>query len=254
LSYYVPHLRKEGIIPSGRVDILRTRNGETSPFYLAAGATWWAAEADQSKFARDAGRLWGAEALRSWVATLAEVYDSLLDSSAYARTDPLLKLQIARRFLELAVKTSDGYKQLLEKRPDFGKVTGGGALLQGNWLEPKNDDDLRDSRKNASEFLKEAPRLTGLAAEAAARDDLRRESVRRGIAVAGWLGRDDSGRPAVDRFAAVEPPEGGGSLYVLDERRWVPVGKAGARGKVESLDESARGYLGWPVFVVSAVE
>ena len=149
--------------------------------------------APQSIFSSRAKSLWDEGSTDGWEARLAEVYDSLLDMP---KMEPLLRLELARRFLDLALNTSAGLLEVIDEQPPFKEILSLRAInLKGNWLDPGQNKALAKPRGEAAKLLDNSPKLGPLVAEAKARGGRRVEASRRGIALVGWICRDDEGRP-----------------------------------------------------------
>ena len=200
--------------------------------------------APQSLFAEQAAKLWEAGARDDWDQKLAEVYDALMDSK---KLEPILKLDLIRRFLRLADQSSAGYHELLAKQSGHADLMGQAALITGNWLDPAQE--LDDRRAQAAQWIARAPRLHPLAAEAAVRDEKRLGTLKQGLVVAGWIGRDDEARPVLVKFDGAKPAPAS-RLYTVADGEWTELGTVSADGSDVGLAEAAASYVGWPAFAL----
>jgi len=207
------------------------------------------ARAPQSIFAEQAANIWGSSGSNSpdnWDKRLAEIDDALLESTDM---DPILKLDLVRRFLHLAVSTSAGYREQLQEHPGFKAVMGALARIDGNWLDPQNDETLTAQREQAKKLIANAPRLSPLAADAATRDDQRLTVLKRALIVLGWIGRDSDAHPVLAIFRGAKPAAGS-RLYTVVGGNWIELGAVSADGKDNLVNETALKYVGWPVFAL----
>jgi hypothetical protein len=202
-------------------------------------------EAPQSSFAERAVTLWEPLTPDEWNARLAKVCDDLLENSA--GMDPILKLSLLRRLLNLAVTTSIGYRHLLEQNAGFKAVTGRSGLITGNWINP--GEDLESERNQASDLIKQSPRLSPLAATATAGDKERLAALKHGLVVAGWIDLTSEGRPVIARFSGADPVADC-DLFMVINGQWIKVGGVSADGKEIGKNTAASDHAGWPVFAV----
>jgi len=226
------------------VDVLRNSDGEKArvPF----GGERQVDRAPQSIFAERAARLWESPERGKWDESMAEVYDELLESK---KMDELLKLDLARRLLDLAVSTSVGYRELLQGQQSFKSVTGISALIEGNWLDPGNDQELKGRRGQAEELIANAPRLRPLAAAAATRDEQRLIALKQGLILAGWICWDDEAHAVIAPFDEAKPAPKS-RLYTVASGKWVNLGSVSEDGVEIRLTDTAGQYVGWPVFAL----
>jgi hypothetical protein len=206
------------------------------------------ARAPQSIFAEQAAKLWGSSGSDEWDERLADVSDALFESNDM---DPLLKLDLVRRFLGLAVRTSAGYRETVQAQAGFKEVTGREGLITGNWLDP--GEELDEKREQAGKLIAKAPRLRRHAADAAARDEQRLAALKQALVVVGWIGRDGEARPVLARFEGARPAAGS-RLETVVNGEWINLGAVSADGREFRVNETAEQYVGWPVFALLSLQ
>jgi len=200
--------------------------------------------AAQSVFAERAAELWDSPDPDEWNQHLADIHDTLLELSDM---DPLLKLDLVRRFLVLAVRTSTGYREIVEKLPEFKEVTGRSGLITGNWLNPS--EDLDNERERAGDLMKAAPRLSRQAGLAANRDEQWLITLKQALVATGWICQDGEGHAMLVRFDGVELAAGS-RLYTVADGGWIDLGVVSGQGKEIRFNVTAGEYVGWPVFAL----
>lgn len=198
----------------------------------------------QSKLLADLEKLWtGKPAADKWHEQLAEAYDRLAEDSDI---EPLLKLQLMRKFLSLAAASSIGYRQILDSMPNYKSIRGTDAIVDGNWYVATNI--LSEERTKATAICDKAPRLGKIAADAAARDQSESGKNKGGVNLVGVLQQEASGETTLALFASVNPTNDS-RLYVVSEGAWLAIGSLKA-DKKSKLEESAKQFVGWPVFSI----
>ena len=197
----------------------------------------------QSKLLPEVERLW-AESARpdQWHQLLAEAYDRVADDNDL---EPLLKLQLMRKFLKLAVASSVGYRLKLEPLPEFQSITGKEGLIDGNWFDPKNG--MSAERTKATSICNAAPRLSKWTSEAAQLDSKELKNAKGGVALTGLLQRE-GGKIGLVRFSKFEPI-GDSRLYVVSEGEWILIGASDADDQLR-MEPVAAQFVGWPVFSI----
>ena len=225
------------------VDVLMDNSGREEPVPFQGPRL--VVKAPQSSFAERAVILWEPLTRDEWNQRLAKVYDDLLENTV--GMDPILKLSLLRRFLNLAVTTSTGYRQMLEQHAGFKAVTGRAGLISGNWINP--GEDLENDRDQARDLIKQSPRLSPLAADATAQDKQRLAAIEQGLIFAGWIDQDSEERPMIARFSGANPLADS-DLFTVSNRQWIKVGAVSADGKeIRNLTATSE-YVGWPVFAL----
>jgi hypothetical protein len=199
--------------------------------------------APQTMFARHAARLWELPDRNAWDENLAAVYDPLLDTKDM---EPLLKLDLVRKLLDLAANTSFGYRRALSEHDGFKEVTGVMALIEGNWLDPTRHLDLQRDRAEA--LLAQAPHLGPMARQAARLDEERLTALKQGLVVVGWVCPDEVSRPRLVKFDRASP--GVGQLYTFVKGKWINLGAIAREGTDPRLSDAAEKFVGWPAFAV----
>jgi hypothetical protein len=165
--------------------------------------------------------------------------------------EPLLKLELARRLLDLAQNTSSGFREIFGEQRAFQEIMSLRALgLQGNWLNPGENEKLEKPRAEAKTLLANSPRLGPLVADAKIRGERRLAESKRGLTLAGWICRDNEGLPALAGFDGASPAPGS-RLYAV-ESDWFELGSVSADGKEFLINATARPFLGWPIFAIAA--
>jgi hypothetical protein len=204
--------------------------------------------APQSVFAEQAEILWSKNEAEPWEDRLARVYDLLLDNK---NMESLLKFELARRLLDLARNTSPGFREILSGPKGFKELMGVGAAvsLRGNWLDPAQNEANESKREEAKKLLAASPRLGPLVADAKTRSENQIAASKRGLTLTGWICRDNEGRPALASFNGAAPTPGGRLFAVAGE--WVELGSVSADGKEFLIKDSARPFLGWPIFAIA---
>ncbi len=147
--------------------------------------------APQSIFAEHAAKLWESPQRDDWDQCLAAIYDELIDAKDM---DAILKLDLLRGFLNLAVHTSPGYRDKLQDLPEFKKVAERPPSLKSDWLDPGKDLDKQ--REDAEALIKQAPRLRDFVVGAAEQDKQRLMALTQGSIIFGWISREGAARPA----------------------------------------------------------
>jgi hypothetical protein len=226
------------------IDVLMDNSGREEPVPFQ-GSLLVMKKAPQSSFAERAVALWEPLARDQWNERLAKVCDDLLENSV--GMDPILKLSLLRRLLNLAVTTSTGYRQNLEQHPGFKAVTGRSGLITGNWINP--GEDLENERDQARDLIKQSPRLNPLAADATARDKQRLAALEQGLIFAAWIDQDSQGQPVIARLRGANTVAGS-DLFTVSSGQWIKVGAVSADGKEIGNITASSEYVGWPVFAV----
>jgi hypothetical protein len=243
LPWYTKEKTKDG--DERPLSFLISRTGQV--LRLDIGSRRIVERAPQSVFAERAARLWGLVGRAQWHARLAETYDELLDSP---KLEPLLKLELVRSFLQLASRSSIGYRQILEGQDAYRTLTGEGAAIPADWISAAEEEAVKPLRKRAEDLLKQAPHLRPLATEAAARDERRLQALRQGFVAFGWISRDDKAKPAIVTFRGAKPSPGS-RLYTSEGQKWIDLGTVGDDGAVRVNDDASL-YVGWPAFSIFA--
>jgi hypothetical protein len=227
-----------------RVDALMDATGTIAEGIPLPG-NWEVEPAPQSVFATRIAELWKPGEKLAWHADLGKQYAALQDADTM---EPLLKVRLVRKLLQLAESTSEGYRRVLEPNPGYQAInTVRASQLEGNWLNPGKDSGLQKPREKATALLAAAPDLNSLAAGAAKYDDDLLKEIKRALVVPGWLSRDSTGAPALAPFTGQQAAPGS-RLYAVIAGEWIEVGLSTENG--EQLTEIADQYIGWPVFSV----
>ncbi len=200
--------------------------------------------APQSVFAEQAAKLWQSTQRTDWIQDVADTHDSLLEMGDM---DPLLKLDLVRRFLSLAVRTSAGYEETLGEMPEFKQLTGRAGLITGNWLDP--GEDLEKERDQATALLKTAPQLLRICALATTRDEQRLLAIKHGLVAIGWICRDGDDSPTLVKFGGASLA-GPSRLYTVGGGEWIDLGLVSDDRTTIRFNTTAGGYVGWPVFAL----
>ncbi|MDB5384721.1 MAG: hypothetical protein JWM11_367 [Planctomycetaceae bacterium] len=197
----------------------------------------------QSKLLPELEKLWTEATADNWHQLLADTYEKL---AADSDIDPLLKLQIMRGFLNLAKKSSIGYRELLQSLPEFVAISGAEGVIDGNWYTPKNV--LAAERTKATSLCDRAPHLAKIASAASERDKRAVSQTNEGIHLVGFLKQNHDGETTLAKFPNFTAVSDS-TLYVVSEGTWIRIGTFPV-SKPPHLDETANRFTGWPVFSV----
>lgn len=246
-----PRVIKDQFGDKIELSILKDFSGKPSPpFVDNKGAYSVHRKAPQSLFAKEkAASLWNVKEFDQWDHTLATLYGQLRQDSDM---DALVKLALAQRILKLAKAGSEGFRQKLSttEASAFSRLTDVDAiaLAEINWLDA-GTPGLPEKQKDAEERLKNAPDLERLEPEATNIDKQCRAQAEQPatIDLMGWI--------LCNKTGAIVSSRGGfkvlssAKAFVIVKNQWFEIGSvAGAR--IE-LKETAKDFLGWPVFVVA---
>lgn len=221
------------------IDVLVSSSGETAR--LVFSGTLTTRRAPQSEYAERATRfLQAPEKTADWHGELARQCDWLLQAEPI---DPLLKFRLLRKTLNLALQGSAGFGQALGAHSEIKSILDPRSLLsEGDWV---TGSEAR--RQRADQLLKAAPRLSQVVKQAVEYDNQLLGQIKRGLAVVGWLARED-GQVVLVPFVGAEPAAGS-RLYAVVRDAWSEIGTVERGGP--QLNADAGRYAGWPVFAVS---
>lgn len=197
----------------------------------------------QSVLSSDVKAYWADASTQSqWNNTLARMFSRVHSDD---NINPILKLQLVRLLLTLAVDSSVGYREILRNDRDFVEITGYSGEVGGNWRDPSVH--LGEKIERAKELCKKAPLLRDLEAKATQRDELAMSSLAGGVWLIGVLAQNPGGDASISRFKdAVTAEEG--NLFTVSQGKWIKVGASQSTDL--RLESPAVQYLGWPVFLV----
>jgi hypothetical protein len=200
----------------------------------------------QSMLLPELEKLW-TETVESdqWNQHLADAYEKLASDS---EIEPLLKLELMRRLLDLAVSSSIGYRGILEGIPEYRAISGDGGVVSGNWYNPKNI--LSQEREKATSLCDKAPHLAKFATEATERDNRAMGQTDEGIHLVGFLKQNHGGEVTLAKFSDFTPVSDS-NLYVISEEKWVRIGSF-PLSETPKLEAAANRFVAWPVFSVSS--